>query len=134
MYVRTCRLYFSFILRLIYLSIGKNLSELMTVHCRWNPSYLPAITQLADWYIVRKLLCQEINITCSHRLQVCMMLWIYHVEIIVIFVYAYTITRSSDSRDNPQHPVYFPQYRCNPQVNSPSDVCSNSYYLYRPRT
>lgn len=25
-------------------------------------------------------------------------------------------------------------YRCNPQVNSPSDVCSNSYYLYRPRT
>lgn len=25
-------------------------------------------------------------------------------------------------------------YRCNLQVNSPSDVCSNSYYLYRPRT
>lgn len=48
----------------------------IVVHCSWNPSYLPAITQLTDWYIVRKLLCQEINITCSHRLQVCRMFWI----------------------------------------------------------
>lgn len=109
----------------------------IVVHCSWNPSYLPAVTQLTDWYIVRKLLCQEINITCSHRLQVCRMFWIDITWKNIVILIMHTPLLDLPIRvtiHNTGYIIHSTLYRCNPQVNSPSDVCSNSYYLYLPRT